>query len=65
MFAVISQFGISQISCTGISLTFPGQEDIIFVGVHILLSQLVDIVKIFQTDRINRKFFTVFLLVIE
>ena len=65
MFVVVGQFSLPQISGPRIFLAFPGQEHIILAGIHVLLSQLVDIVHIFQADRVQRKFLTVFFTIIE
>ena len=65
MLAAVRQFGITQIRCPRVFLPLDGQEHIIFTGVHVLLPQLVDVIHVFKTERVHRKFLTVRLSVVE
>ena len=65
MLSVVGQLQVAQVGRTGIFLSLEGQEHVILVGVHVLLTNLVDVIHILQAYRMNGELLSVIFLVDE
>ena len=61
----IGEFGFAQIGCLVVRLALQRKEYVILVGVHVLLSQLVDVVGMVQLNRVNWELTCVEFLLVE
>ena len=61
----VGQFGLLLVADAVVFLPFQGQEDVVFAGVQIVLSVLIDVGVVAELERVDGEFVGVFLLLVE